>query len=444
MQQTYPSRREIEDVADHWAELKGRLVTYVAKRFEYELRTPEESEFQMRVDDLIYTGKIDGVPVIDRFIRDHPQLAAGDVHALQETKQNHPGVFLVRGRKGSIVDTRNFVDDLEYRLLLTRIGPKEAAAFVSGASIITRIVRFRGWWIASGAQSCLGREDRLGAQGLAADLAHNNPQLFFRNPANLEKGREADRRRHEKFMARFGAPWVVDSPAVIEQICAELLLGANEEKKMDDELAIDPATVKLPSDLRQESMVGLVSDPDTGIFLLAEADRFLEVLAAPELVEQASYRHIVLGYLQGKGVSPAMFSVAASVEPSNLDRIFQILLEDPEFSWQRDQESCLLRFNPSFLEIPQYPSTSLMTPELIAGLRHLKKLERERETGKRRQIPKRRKNAPGHEYVESHEGGCQGSPPACRRSSTGQRPHDPPRRASTVALPVGLWPRTRA
>ncbi len=385
MQQSYPSRQEIENVADHWSELKGRLIEYVAKRFEYELL--EEGEFERRVDDLIYTGKIDGAPVIDRFIRDHPQLAPGDVHALRETKQNLPGLFRVKGRKGGIVDTRNLVDDLEYRLLLTRIGPKEAAAFVNGASIATRIVRFRGWWMISGAQSCFRRKDRLLAQGLAADLALSRPQLFFRNPANLEKGLAADRRQHEKLTARFGAPWVVDSPAGIEQIWAELLSVPGE----DDEAAIDLATFKLPSDLQQESTVGLISDPDTGFFFLAEADRFLQVLAAPELVKQASYRQIVLGYLQGKGVAPAMFSVAASVEPLKLDRIFQILLEEPEFSWQRDKESCLLRFNPGFLEIPQCPSTLPLPTELIEGLRHLKKLERENETGKSRQIPKRRK-----------------------------------------------------
>lgn len=368
-----------DEFRDRCAALKMQVVNYVIENHREALEFPADrlvGEFGTMFDhDMIHaidaaiheTRFADGDHILERFVADHDELSDEDVNLLLSWRDWLVGVFRVTSRYGTVVDSINLVDDLEYRLVATSDSLETRRAFRRGGFIVSRIVPVENSWMISGDQRVLAKDEEILAYGLAAELAQESPRLFFRNPAKLAAAREHLQDEYERFLEEFGAPWVMGTWDVIQDRWRKFTFAnASEELKSRRE-----GGIRLPAELRDTETVGMVFDPDGGVFFLEDFGLFLAALNDPASVRKPKIHSIVNGYLTGQGVSPIIFELVWRHQPAKLNALLGRLLGRPDFDWARMGESCLREYNPSFLDEPRYPGLLPLNSKQVEGLRYM-------------------------------------------------------------------------
>ncbi|HEY7068012.1 MAG TPA: hypothetical protein VII06_41555 [Chloroflexota bacterium] len=89
-----------------------------------------------------------------------------------------------------------------------------------------------------------------------------------------------------------------------------------------------------------------------------------ETFAHPERTAQRRYRQAVLGYLKESSISPLPLRRLAERDPERASRVFQRVLKQPDFSWERDGEALLRRYKASYFERPALPSVTPISEAL--------------------------------------------------------------------------------
>ncbi|QFG22559.1 hypothetical protein [Actinomadura sp. WMMB 499] len=87
------------------------------------------------------------------------------------------------------------------------------------------------------------------------------------------------------------------------------------------------------------------------------------------MIRKRRYREVVSGYLRGEGVSPIPIRRLAAARPEGADRLFQRLLNKPEFRWDRDGEALLRKYKADWCAEPQLPRVTPASPDLADRLR---------------------------------------------------------------------------
>ena len=373
---------------DRYAALKLQLVNYVienhhealefqADRLVDEFSTLTDHDMTLAVDAAIYETRFsDGDHILDRFVAEHDDLCDEDVNLLLSWRDWLVGVFRVTSSDGPVVDSINLIDDLEYRLVATNNSPETRRALKRSGFIISRIVPVGYGWMISGEQRLLARNEEMLAYGLAAELAQKSPRLFFRNPANLALAREHVRDEYERFLEEFGAPWIMGTWDVIQDRWRKFTFAkAHEEFKSRGEQEL-----RLPAELRDAETVGMIFDPDGGMFFLADFGLFLAALNDPARVKEPTIHSTVNGYLTDPGVSPVIFELVWRRHSAKLNTLLGCLLGQPDFDWARMGEGCLRKHNPLFLDEPRYPGLLPLNSQQVEGLRYMQEQQVLRET----------------------------------------------------------------
>ena len=392
MTTTQPSNDDMPSLLSRCARLKESVVEFARNKYRSEIQakiatrsmsvaTLSEWDVAGSIDDVIHERNNAGRSLLDDFAENASDLSDEDRAIVLGWRESLWGVFEVHGHEGAMLETTNLVDSLDYRVVGTAQDPKSLASLSRPGFLLTRIDQLGDMWMMSGMQSLLKPTDRQVAFGMAARLAQEKPALFFRNPANLEKGREASRVDHERYLAHFGAPWIIDTPGEVERRCNEYLESRGDPSRSP--------RLRLPSDLHEADTVGAFSDPIEGLMFFPRAGSLMRALEDPSALSDAQIRDVVLEYLERPSSSPAVLRLLAQHRPVQFDAMMAALLDRPEFAWERDGDALLRERNPSFLARVVLPYHLPMSEELLEGARALH--ERDRQVlPKRPTYPKQR------------------------------------------------------
>jgi hypothetical protein len=366
------------------------------------LTVQREEDAIEALDSFILQGHLpDGRSLLEIFADEHPALSAVDRKMLLGWQDSVEGIFEVRRREVDALLAHNLIDDLTYRVR-ANAGPTVFNRAQRGSFLIGRILPIADEWLVSGVQTILPRQDRDVVYGAAADLAQHSPELAFRNPEKLEQAWRLQREQRAAFLAFFGRDRVVvpGSKAAAEldaflryqqtQVRGEDGLTAVERAQRSGTTVAELPKSSLPESITSAATVGLVCDEVDGLLFLPEFDVLEETFAQPELMVDRHHREIAANYLEEPSFSPRVIERLATPDPEQASRVFQQLLNQPNFDWERDGEALLRRVKPTYYARPVLPTIVPLSAELAAAADR-KALQRRVGGGRRVQQTKKRK-----------------------------------------------------
>lgn len=123
----------------------------------------------------------------------------------------------------------------------------------------------------------------------------------------------------------------------------------------------------LPEELCEAETVGLIYDEVEGLHFLANFRCVEEVFANPERASDRRSRRAVLAYLKEPSIPPLALRRLAERDPKRASRVFQRVLKQPDFSWERDGEALLRHYKASYFERPALPCIVPVSELLARG-----------------------------------------------------------------------------
>ena len=370
---------EAAGLLDHCSDLKRQLVEFARSRrfsrqFDQALRAGsrgeavDESEFINIIDHFILQRPLPGErTVVEAFVSAHPELAEADRQMLLSWRDVVEGVFEIRERDHEAIIAVNLIDELTYRVY-SNVGPVALASMEPGCFMIARIVPIGVGWMLSGAQQTFDASQRAAVLQVAAELAAKYPRLVFRNPDKVTQGWELARKQRAMFIEFFGSDLiVVPGPEVASRVNGFLTWytrrvleeADSAASSLDADVAARTPAFSVPGDLASAPTVALAYDETEGLTFLANFVLVREAFENPGLAADSEHRQAVLGYLKADSISALPFRRLAG-GTTRASQLFQHLLKEPSFSWERDGEALLRKHKPwCFGAEPQPPVTPL-------------------------------------------------------------------------------------
>ncbi len=324
----------------------------------------------------------DGKTPLEHFVAAHPELPEAERELLLGWRDVVEGVFTVQKRDGEALLVDNLIDELMYRIRSPR-GRAAFAQLAGGSFLVARLVPIGDEWLISGAHSVLPWISAGVAYRLAAELAVANPALVFRNPANIARAWKMQAEERADFIAFFGSDLVVLPGADLEErMHAYAHYQIYEAKDREGRTVAERATrvygavpqppdPDLPQGFSELETVGVVFDEVDGLKFLPNYRLVAEAFLDPELLADDRYRDAVRSYLEDPEISPRVLARLAEVDPERASGVMQRLLEQPDFTWERDGEALLHERKASYYKRPVMPGVTPLSEELararIAG-----------------------------------------------------------------------------
>jgi hypothetical protein len=379
---------EAAGLLDHCSELKRQLVEFAcSQRFSRQLgqalragsdgKAVDEADLVNIIDHFILQRPLPGGrTVVEAFVSAHPELAEADRQMLLGWRDVVEGVFEIRERDGEAITAVNLIDELTYQVY-SNSGPAALAPMEPGCFMIGRIVPIGVGWMLSGTTQTFDASQRAMALQVAAELAVKYPSLVFRNPEKVAQGWELTRKQRAMFTEFFGSDLIV----VPGQEVASRMNGfftwytrrvlkeaGPAVSSLDADVAAQTPAFPMPDDLADAPTVALVYDETEGLTFLANFALVREAFEDPGLAANAEHRQAVLGYLEADSISALPFRRLAGTDAARASQLFQHLLKEPGFSWERDGEALLRKHKPWCFGAEPQPSITPLNRELAEAL----------------------------------------------------------------------------
>lgn len=367
-------------------ELKGQLIDYTLEpRFDSAMTrmldglvgdagAVDENMALTVIETLVYGPRPDGrPPVIDHYLRRHPDLPAADRSLLQDwLDRGLFGVFAVDGRRGDRLTLTNLEDELAYEVIVS-MGASVARQAARGSWVATRVVPVDDLWLQSGMLRVYRPEEAdLVGQALAK-LARLTPTAPFRNPAKLAQARQMVHRQHEVFCEMFDGVLTVGAGVqIIEQYRAFLAAcNAAADDAVHDRADGDGIPIlhdKLLA-LRDEPDVAMAHHPVKGVVFLAGFAAMERCYVTPMAGRNEVTRLQLLDHLDDETIPAWVLDELARRHPETVDALYQAVLDEPTFSWTRDGDALLRTHKPASFVDMDVPDLILLPPLAVEALR---------------------------------------------------------------------------
>ena len=379
------------DLVERSGDLKRDLLTFargprfgralqraLAERFGRVVVGDDGELFNFLDHFILQRRQADGRTVVEHFVEEHPELPEAERAMLLGWREVVEGIFAVQGRDGVALIVENLIDELPYRVR-SNMGPGVFAQMPVGSYMIGRLVPVGDEWLISGATSVLAATRRAEAYSAAANIAARMPSLVFRNPAKVERGWELQREEHRQFIDFFGADLIVlpghELGERMRDYARYRLYDARDEQgrsaaeRAEDLYGVAPPVVdfELPEEFRKAETVAVIYDEVEGMNFYLDFGRVEEAFANPDLaggIGHRRHRKAVLTYLEDPSISPLPLRRLAARDPDRASRVFQQVLRQRDFSWERDGEALLRRYKASHFEAPVLPSVTRLSDRL--------------------------------------------------------------------------------
>jgi hypothetical protein len=115
--------------------------------------------------------------------------------------------------------------------------------------------------------------------------------------------------------------------------------------------------------------VGIVFDELSGQHYLVNYGLVLSIFQNPEESKIQRYRENILTYLKDETISPYVLKRLFFKYPQNTELIIRKILDRPQFSLEKDFDSLMDEFKPSFKGKRIYPCMLPMSPKYVKALK---------------------------------------------------------------------------
>ncbi|WP_219471588.1 hypothetical protein [Nonomuraea rhizosphaerae] len=346
----------------------GRELSAVLGRFHAGGPPRDEAEAFLPVDYLAHQEPLTGGDtVIDRFVRERPDLGRADVELLTSWKDVVEGVFEVRAVDGAAVLLFNHVDELVYRAF-SNLGEEAFTELLPRMQVVGRLIPIGPDWLISGTPAVHPAEARGELVDLAARIALTHAGWVFRNPVLLTQARELQAEQRRCFVGYFGTDLVVLRGAEVRDRLRGYLayqagrLGSGEWGDRQ------PGRLEPPEHVSAAATVALIYDEEAGLGYYADFGMLEEVFDDPRLIVRSAYRELVSAYLRGDAVSPVPLLRLAGRDADKASAVFAGLLNKRGFRWERSGELLLRAHKPVHFTAEPLPTVIPVTAAIAEHL----------------------------------------------------------------------------
>jgi hypothetical protein len=361
-------------------DLKGELVDFALQsRFSRALRQARRRRFglALRVDEAEWANFLDwfilqerlpgGHTVVEHFVAEHPELPDEERALLLGWRDVVESIFEVKQREGEALVVVNLVDELTYRVR-SNMGPAVFRQTPRRSFLGARLVPIADEWLLSGVLTVLPAESRVEVYRETSTFAAQHPELVFCNPEKLEQAWELQRQERRHFIDFFGADLVVLPGREVQErmrAYAEFRMhevrddaGTSAATHLQEKYGVASPRLDFlgPDDFGRAKTVGVICDGIEGLNFFVDFGQLEETFADPALAADRKHRQAVLEYLNDPSISPLPLRRLAARDPERASQVFQRVLQQPDFSWERDGEALLRRAKARYFERPPLPS----------------------------------------------------------------------------------------
>jgi hypothetical protein len=330
-----------------------------------------EDGFHEFTDNFVYSYRFpDNLTVIDRFLAETPDLSEKEKAIVLRWKEPVAGIFQVKRALPDGFVAENLINEVEYTIKPTTIPQKLEQLARPGAFFRAKIIPVNEKeYIFSGAQEFLDISEKEILK-VVASFQMKHPQLAFQdNEEKIRRGFELQKEDRELFIEYFGSDEVLTEGRKLPALAAEFMNYrlSKIEKPLPE--GYKPPEMSFPEGLLKSKDVGIVFDELSGQHYLVNYGIILNVFQSPDKLKIKRYKRDILTYLEDKTISPHVLRRLLFKYPQNAEFVIRKILDRPEFSLEKDFDSLMDEFKPSFRGKRIYPYILPMSPKFVKAMR---------------------------------------------------------------------------
>ena len=330
-----------------------------------------EDGFHEFTDNFVYSYRfLDNLTVIDRFVSETSDLDEREKATVLRWKDPVVGLFQVKSTLPDGFIAENLINEVDYTIKPTTIPQRLEELARPGAFFRAKIIPVNDKeYTFSGAQGFLNTSEK-GIFKRVARLQMKHPQFAFRdNEEKIRRGFELQKEDRELFIEYFGSDEVLTEGRELPALAAEFMnyRMSKNEKPLPE--GYKPPQMHFPKGLLESKDVGIVFDELSGQHYLINYGIILNVFQSPDELKIQRYKRDILTYLEDQTISPRVLRRLLFKYPRNAEFIIRKILDRPEFSLEKDFDSLMDEFKPSFRGKRIYPYILPMSPKFVKAMR---------------------------------------------------------------------------
>ena len=351
--------------------LKKAFLKAARKEYGDPLVIQSENEFHEFTDNFVYSFKFpDNLTVIDRFVSETADLSEKEKATVLGWKDPVAGIFQVKRTLPDGFVAENLINEVDYTIKPTTIPHQFERLATPEAFFRAKIIPVNdNEYIFSGTQEFLSISEKEVLK-LVASIQMKYPELSFRdNEEKIRKGFEFQEKDRELFIEYFGSDEVLTEGKKLPDLATEFMdyRLSKIEKPLPE--GYKPPEMNFPKELLKSKDVGIVFDELSGQHYLANYGIILSVFQSPDEVKIQRHKRDILIYLEDQTISPYVLKRLFFRFPQNAEAIIRKILNRPEFILEKDFDSLMDEFKPSFKGKRIYPYMLPMSHKFIEAMR---------------------------------------------------------------------------
>jgi hypothetical protein len=330
-----------------------------------------EDGFHEFTDNFVYSYRFpDNLTVIDRFLAETPDLNEREKAIVLGWKDPVVGLFQVKSTLADGFVAENLINEVDYTIKPTTIPQRFEELARPGAFFRAKIIPVNDKeYIFSGTQGFLNTSEKEILKRVAR-LQMKHPQFAFRdNEEKIKEGFELQKNDRELFIEYFGSDEILTEGKKLPALAAEFMNYrlSKIEKPLPE--GYKPPEMSFPEGLLKSKDVGIVFDELSGQHYLINYGIILNVFQSPDELKIQRYKRDILAYLEDQTISPHVLRKLFFRFPQNAEFIIREILSRPEFSLEKDFDSLMDEFKPSFKGKRIYPYILPMSPKFVKAMK---------------------------------------------------------------------------
>jgi hypothetical protein len=337
--------------------LKEAFFKAARKEYGDPLIIDSEDQFHEFTDNFVYSYRFpDNLTVIDKFVSETSDLNEKEKAIVLGWKDPVGGIFQVKRTLPDGFVAENLINEVDYTIKPTTLPHQFVRLAKPGAFFRAKIIPVsEKEYIFSGAQEFLDISEKE-ALKVVGSFQMEHPELAFRdNEEKIKKGFELQKKDRELFVEYFGSDEVLTEGRKLPNLTSEFMNYrlSKIEKPLPE--GYKPPEMKFPKGLLKSKDVGIIFDELSGQHYLINYGIILNILQSPDEVKIERHREDLLTYLKDETIAPHLLRRLLFKFPQNAEFIIQKILERPQFSLEKDFDSLMDEFKPSFKGKRIYP-----------------------------------------------------------------------------------------
>jgi len=350
--------------------LKKAFFKASREKYGHPLVIDSEDEFHEFTDNFVYSYRFsDNLTVIDRFVSETADLSEKEKAIVLRWKDPVVGLFQVKRTLPDGFVAENLINEVDYTIKPTTIPQRLEQLASPGAFFRAKIIPASdSEYIFSGVQEFLDISEKEILKRVA-QLQMKHPQFAFRdNEERIRRGFELQKEDRELFLEYFGSDEVLTEGRKLPDLAAEFMdyRLSKIEKPLPE--GYKPPEMSFPKGLLKSKDVGIVFDELSGQQYLVNYGIILNVFQSPDEVKIQRHKGDILTYLEDQTISPYVLKKLFFKFPQNTEAIIRKILNRPEFCLEKDFDSLMDEFKPSFKGKRIYPYILPMSHKFVEAM----------------------------------------------------------------------------